>query len=350
MKIATILGARPQFIKAALVSKNIKKNTSLDEIIIHTGQHYEKNMSDIFFEEMMIPKPKYNLNINQKKYELMIEKMTKGVYNALKQESADGVIVYGDTNSTLAGSFAANKLNIPIFHIESGLRSYDRTMHEEINRIITDHLSALLFVPTKGAMQNLNKENITKDIIFSGDVMFDAYKFFSNQLNARKYVLPKSPYILATIHRRENICSKEKLSAIFNDLEKINSQVKVIMPIHPHTKKKLKDFKIQSKINFINPLGYQSMLAYLNGCEMVVCDSGGLQKESFFAKKKCVVVRKNTEWTELISEKTSMLSNCNKIFETFKEIKQRKVSFSKNLYGNGNACEIIANSVSKYFC
>ena len=345
MKIASIIGARPQFIKASPVSAKINSTSSITEVIIHTGQHYEENMSNIFFDEMHIPKPKYNLNINQMEYGAMVKKMSKEIYALLLKENIDGVLVYGDTTSTLAGSLSAKKLDVPIFHVEAGLRSFDRSMYEENNRMITDHLSSLLFCPTQNAVENLVKENISEGLVFSGDVMYDTFLDFNDENNLVDEKYKNEKYILATIHRRENINSIKKLSSIFKNLEKINKQQKIIMPLHPHTKMKIENFKIKTKITFIEPLGYKSMLSMLNKSEMIITDSGGLQKEAYFAKKKCIIVRDNSEWNEIIASGSNILSSPDNILNSFNDLKLNEFKFTENYYGNGNASEIIIKSI-----
>tara|TARA_Y100001958_G_C21211771_1_gene537436 strand:- start:373 stop:1425 length:1053 start_codon:yes stop_codon:yes gene_type:complete len=349
LKIATILGARPQFIKAALVSKKIKTIKSLSEVIIHTGQHFDKNMSKIFFDEMGISKPKYNLNINQIEYSMMIDKMIDDICPLLIKEKIDGVLVYGDTNSTLAASVSAKQLDIPVFHVEAGLRSFNRSMHEEKNRIITDHLSSLLFCPTAFAVKNLMDEKILNGVIFSGDVMFDAYTRYSSFNDNFVSKLKISDYILSTIHRRENINSAEKLFTIFNKLDQINLENKIIMPLHPHTKQKIEEYNIKTNITFIEPKGYITMLSLLNQCKMVITDSGGLQKESFFAKKKCLVIREQTEWVELIDQGTNALCKPENINSVYKKILEQESDFSKNFYGEGNSSNIIIQSIENFF-
>ena len=298
---------------------------------------------------MNIPEANYNLNINQIDYGQMINKMIKKISPILVQENIHGVLVYGDTNSTLAGSISANQLNIPIFHIEAGLRSFNRLMPEENNRILTDHLSSLLFCPSKNAVKNLLEENLIDGVILSGDVMYDVYLKFSSFKDNLDNDLKRSKYILATIHRRENINSAEKLSAIFNNLNKINDEQRIIMPTHPHTKKKIEEYKIQSNITFIEPLGYISMLSLLNECEMVITDSGGLQKESFFAKKKCLIVREETEWIELINQGTNFLCQPENINKAYNKISNEECDFSNNFYGDGNASNIIMQSIENFF-
>ena len=349
MKIATIIGARPQFIKAALLSEKINAISSLSEIIIHTGQHFDRKMSDIFFEEMNIPNPDYNLDINQLHYDKMIEIMVKTISPILKGENVDGILVYGDTNSTLAGSLSAKKLNLPIFHVEAGLRSFNRLMLEENNRLITDHLSSLLFCPSKSAVDNLKRENLTDGVILSGDIMYDVFKKFSLNSTSLKKVSKKSGYILSTIHRRENINSSEKLSDIFKNLNKINNKHKVIMPLHPHTKQKIEEHGIQSNVTFTEPLGYISMLSLLNQCEMVITDSGGLQKESYFARKKCITVREQTEWVELINQGTNVLCKPEDLRKAYNKIINEECDFSNSFYGDGYASNSIIQSIEDFF-
>lgn len=349
MNIATIIGARPQFIKAALISKKINKEKLFSEIIIHTGQHFEKNMSNIFFDDMNIPKPSYNLDINRIDYGLMIDKMVSSLSPILLKEKIDGVIVYGDTNSTLAATLAAKKFSLPIFHIESGLRSYNRLMHEENNRVIVDHLASLLFCPTRNAVENLKKESITNGVVFSGDIMYEAFLKFCEYDKKTSKSLKKSKFILATIHRRENIFSNERLSAIFKNLDKINNEISVIMPLHPHTKKMIKSYDIKTNVNFIDPVGYSSMVSLLKTSNMVLTDSGGIQKESFFAKKKCIVIRKETEWIELISSGSNLLCEPIDLYNTYKIFLNRKCSFTDQLYGSGNSSNLILDAISNYF-
>lgn len=342
------MGTRPQFIKAGIVSEKINFYQQFEEIIINTGQHFERNMSKIFFSEMKIADPSYDLNVNNMEYAQMVGKMTLKLNLVLEKEKVDGVLVYGDTNSTLAGSLAAKKLNLPIFHVEAGLRSYDRKMLEENNRIITDHLSSLLFCPTKSAIRNLKDENISTGISFTGDVMYDSYlKFISTIKNDIKTNI-SSNYILCTLHRRENITSKSKLSSIFRSLDAINDKIKIIMPLHPHTRKKMKEFKISTKITLFEPLSYMEMLLLIRNCDLVITDSGGLQKESFFAKKKSLIIRNSTEWFELIEGGFSLLCNSKNLNRNFSKLTEHKCNFSKELYGSGKASNHIVNSITKF--
>ncbi len=351
MKILTIFGARPQFIKSCLISNQIINSNCLTEIIVHTGQHFEHNMSDIFFREMALPNPHYNLGINQMERKPMIIKMIDKLNPILISENPDGVLVYGDTNSTLAGSLAAEKLKIPIFHVESGLRSYNKSMPEELNRVKTDQLSSLLFCPTKNSINNLVKERIIEGVILSGDVMYDIFRKFSKKTKNFHDIKGRieSDYVVATIHRQENTDNEEKLRSIFSNLDMIHDKIKVVLPLHPRTKGQLNKFNIKTDIECIEPLGYLSMLSLIKSAEMVITDSGGLQKEAFFAKKKCITVRKETEWTELIDIDVNYLSNPKDLFKDFENMRKNKCNFSNELYGSGNASKIILDSIIKYF-
>tara|TARA_Y100000992_G_scaffold296420_1_gene258604 strand:+ start:9 stop:713 length:705 start_codon:yes stop_codon:yes gene_type:complete len=229
--------------------------------------------------------------------------------------------------------------------VEAGLRSFNRSMHEENNRILTDHLSSLLFCPSENSVKNLFKEKLTDGVMLSGDVMYDIYLKYSSYKYNLDNDLKKSKYILATIHRRENISCAKKLSAIFNNLNKINEEQKIVMPLHPHTKQKIEEYEIQSNITLIEPLGYTSMLSLLNDCEVVITDSGGLQKEAYFAKKKCLTVRDETEWIELIEENANLLCAPENISHSFNKLINQKCNFSKKLYGEGKASALIIESI-----
>lgn len=345
--IATIIGARPQFIKSSPLSKIIASSKYFNELIIHTGQHYDDNMSRIFFDEMKLATPDYNLNINHFSNEKMINKMIKEIEKIFIKEKISAILVYGDTNSTLAGAVAGSKFGLPIFHVESGLRSWNRLMPEEINRIITDHLSSLLFCPTPTAIKNLKKEKIQNGVVLSGDIMFDCY------LNFKKYIpnynqLFSGKYILTTIHRKENLDSKQRLATIFSNLDLINEQIKILMPLHPHTRNVLNEFNIKSKIDFIEPMGYLTLLKSLDGCELVITDSGGLQKEAYFARKKCLTVRSETEWTELTKGGINILSEPESIAVNLESLMNKECDFSTNFYGDGKSSTIIFDSIKSY--
>lgn len=352
MKIVTIVGARPQFIKAAVVSRAIKQNKSIEEIIIHTGQHYDPNMSDVFFNEMQIPKPKYNLGIAGLSHGAMTGEMLKGIEEILTKEKPDWVLVYGDTNSTLAGALAASKMHIKIAHVEAGLRSFNMKMPEEINRILTDRISSILFCPTNTAVENLSKEgyeNIQAKIFNVGDVMLDAARFYAKMAPDLQI---NTPFILATIHRAENTDDENRLRSIFNGFNKISETMKVILPLHPRTKKIVENLGISTtKIDIIPPASYFEMIAYLQKCRLVVTDSGGLQKESYFFNKPCITLRDETEWVELIKSGSNILvgSDENKMIHAFQNMTDSKKQFYfENLYGDGFAGEKIVNNLLNF--
>lgn len=345
MKILTIVGARPQFIKASVISRLVRKSKSIEEVLVHTGQHYDDNMSDIFFKEMNISKPKYNLDINKLPYAEMVGKMSVSISKIIKKELPGAVMVYGDTNSTLSGAIAGLRSKTPLIHIESGLRSFNREMPEEINRILTDHTSDLLFCPNKNAKKNLNREGITKGIEITGDIMYDAFLFFKKKI---KNNLEIKPYIIATVHRQENTDNLEKLTAIFSELDKINKKIPVIIPLHPRTLNIMNENKISTNVSIIKPLGYLDFLSYLINCNCVITDSGGLQKEAFFAKKKCITVRDQTEWTELVDLGVNILSSPNELDYSFNVMKTRVCDFSKKIYGNGKSGEIIIKRIKSF--
>ncbi|MGB5364338.1 MAG: UDP-N-acetylglucosamine 2-epimerase (non-hydrolyzing) [Aureibaculum sp.] len=343
-KIVTILGARPQFVKAAVLSRIISNHKEIEEVIIHTGQHYDLNMSDIFFSEMEIPKPKYNLDINGLGHGAMTGQMLEKIEKVLKEEKPDAVIVYGDTNSTIAGALAAKKLNIKVVHVEAGLRSFNMKMPEEINRILTDRISDLLLCPTDIAIQNLQKEgfsNLNIKVVKSGDIMKDAVEHYRKTSEEKSSIikdlaLHKNNFVLATIHRQENTDDLNKLTSIFKGLEKISAQCRVVLPLHPRTKKILEEHRLTYNIVTIDPVGYFDMLELLKNCNMVITDSGGLQKEAFFNKKHCIIVRDETEWVELVTNGFAKIvgSNTEKMLNAYAELKNKNANFSLNLYGN----------------
>lgn len=349
MKITTILGARPQFVKAAVLSREIKKRENIVEVIVHTGQHFDSNMSDIFFEEMEIPKPNYNLNINGMEHGAMTGQMLEKIEEVLLIENPDWVLVYGDTNSTLAGALAAKKLHIKVAHVEAGLRSFNMNMPEEINRILTDRISDILFCPTQTAVNNLFNEsyqNINCKIENVGDVMQDAAIFYSKKAKQPETKLPEK-FVLCTIHRAENTDDSEKLENIFNALEEISEVIPIVLPLHPRTRNKLKgiDYNFEnSSIQIINPVGYLEMVYLLQKCELVMTDSGGLQKEAYFFRKQCITLREETEWVELVENDFNTVCGSHKvkIMESYKKILNHpEVNFEVKLYGDGNAGEKI---------
>ena len=342
-KIVTVLGARPQFVKAAVLSRVIADHNELEEVIVHTGQHYDANMSAIFFKEMEIPKPKYNLQINGMGHGAMTGKMLEKIEEVLMNEKPDALVVYGDTNSTLAGALAAKKMGIKVIHIEAGLRSFNMNMPEEINRILTDRISDLLLCPTKTAMEHLEKEgfkNYPIKIVQSGDIMKDAVEYYSEFSSKKSKIiddlnLEKNMFVLATIHRQENTDTLENLRGIFQGLANISEQMQVIIPIHPRTRKVLETNKLHYNLRFIEPVGYFDMLELLKNCKMVVTDSGGLQKEAFFNKKHCIIAREETEWVELVENDFATLvgSDSKKMEQAFEKFQNCSKDFSMKLYG-----------------
>jgi len=343
-KIVTILGARPQFVKAAVLSRIISEEKEIEEVIIHTGQHYDSNMSEVFFAEMEIPNPKYNLDINGLGHGAMTGQMLEKIEEVLIKEKPDAVVIYGDTNTTIAGALAAKKLDIKVAHIEAGLRSFNMQMPEEINRILTDRISNLLLCPTDTAIKNLKKEgfdNLDIKIVKSGDIMKDAVEFYSKDSAKRSSVikdlkLKNKEFVLATIHRQENTDDLEKLKSIFEGLETISKEMPVVLPLHPRTRNILKQHLLNYDLTFIDPVGYFDMLELLKNCKMVVTDSGGLQKEAFFNKKHCIIARDETEWIELVENGFARIigSDRVKMLDAYKDLKNSNTDFAFDLYGN----------------
>jgi UDP-GlcNAc3NAcA epimerase len=349
MKILTVLGARPQFIKAAAFSRAVQHYPNIQEVIVHTGQHYDQNMSDVFFEEMDIPKPKYMLQTGGKSHGAMTGQQLEKIEEILLNEQPDLVLVYGDTNSTLAGALAAIKLHIPIAHIEAGLRSFNRQMPEEINRILTDQVSDYLFVPSLGAKNNLLKEGIDESKIFVvGDIMYDVALYYKEKMVKPSWfnALNLERFILCTIHRAENTDNPLKLSNILKGLEL--SQRDIILPLHPRTVSKIKQYglSISSNIRVVEPVGYLEMVWLEAHGEFIVTDSGGVQKEAYFNNKLCVTLREETEWVELVSNGYNALvgSNSDLICSALNNAFQNDICV-KNIYGNGDAAKKIINIV-----
>ena len=350
-KILTIVGARPQFIKAAAISHVIKEKYTnrISEDILHTGQHYDDNMSGQFFTELDIPLPKYNLGVGSGSHGAQTAIMLKGIEDILLSKHYDGVLVYGDTNSTLAGALAASKLHIPVYHVEAGLRSFNRNMPEEINRIVTDHVSSLLFAPTQTAMQNLWNEGFKgNNVVFSGDVMYDNVIHYSSLSPFTSHL---SPFILATVHRDFNTDHPERLNNILSALKTIaeHYNTKVLFPVHPRTKKQLDTFNLHLSpftFHLVEPLSYLETLAALQKSRLVLTDSGGLQKEAYFCRKGCVVLRPETEWEELVEDGAALLADADKekILKATEALIDKKIEPSHH-FGDGNAAEIIVEKI-----
>ena len=353
MKILTILGARPQFIKAGTVSREIAKHSNIEEIIIHTGQHYDANMSDIFFEEMKIPKPNYFLGVGGKTHGAMTGQMIEKIEEVALKEKPDWIMVYGDTNSTLAGALVASKLHIKLAHIEAGLRSFNMKMPEEINRILTDRVSNILFCPTNTAITNLKNEgfnNFDCKVVKSGDVMYDGALFYKKLAKKPSCNIEKK-YILCTVHRAENTDNIERLKSIFEALDKIAKEKQIILPLHPRTKKIVQNLQLNIKnLTLIDPVGYLEMVWLIDNCELVMSDSGGLQKEAYFFGKPCITLRDETEWVELVENGFNILAGADKekILNSYKKhFSLFTLHSSLNLYGDGNASKLIIQELLK---
>ena len=308
MKILTVIGARPQFIKAAVVSRLLRDVAGVEEILVHTGQHYDENMSDVFFQELEIPKPTYHLGVGGGHHGAMTGRMLEAIENVLLEVKPDKLMVYGDTNSTLAGALAAAKLHIPVAHVEAGLRSFNRKMPEEINRVMADHLATWLFAPTVAAVENLHREGVKEDAIFLvGDVMYDAAIYYGGRSRSdalAKLGLESKNYVLATVHRAENTNPGPRLHSLMDGLCAIAGELPVVLPLHPRTRAVLARENLLDKyganVHFVDPLGYLDMVMLEKHARLIATDSGGVQKEAFFHRVPCVTLRDETEWVELV--------------------------------------------------
>ena len=355
MKILSVIGARPQFIKAASLSRYLKKmfntNSNVKEIILHTGQHYDNNMSEEFFSELDIPTPDYNLRVGSDTPARQTAKMMIGIEDIALKEKPDFILIYGDTNSTIAGALVGAKLHIPIVHVEAGLRSYDREMPEEINRVVSDVISTILFCPTETAVNNLKKEGIIDGVYNVGDIMLETYLFYKNKAlknssTLNRLNLKSKEYILCTIHRASNTDNTENLKNIFIGLT--NSKEKIILPLHPRTTKKINQNEslkkyIGQNIRIIDPVGYFDMIHLEANAKKIVTDSGGVQKEAYFNKVPCITLRENTEWIETIEEGVNKLVGVNpkRIKEGINNFHPKEQNYSKTLYGDGRTSEKI---------
>lgn len=364
IKILTVVGARPQFVKAAILSRLIQSDkwkSSFSEVIVHTGQHYDQNMSDVFFLDLEIPKPNYNLNIGSGPHGKMTGLMLIGIEDLILKEKPDLILVYGDTNSTLAGALAASKLHIPIAHVEAGLRSFWKYMPEEQNRILTDHISDYLFCPTVTAVKNLEKEGVTLGVHNVGDIMLDANLYYLHKLQIEKdsginrlekiYRLTseviQNDFVLATVHRAENTDEPIRLK---NILDALNSmKFNIILPLHPRTRKIITENKFQllPHIYLIDPVGYFEMLELELKSKCIITDSGGVQKEAYFMQKPCITLRNQTEWTETVESGWNQLAGTNteSILKAFTNLSIPDTT--PNYYGEGRAGENILNIISK---
>jgi len=347
MKIVTIIGARPQFIKASVLSNLIKNESHVEEVIIHTGQHFDSMMSDVFFNDLDIPKPKYNLNISSLSHGAMTGRMIEEIEKILIDEKPDLTLVYGDTNSTLSGALASSKLHIPVAHIESGLRSFNTNMPEEINRKLTDHISKYLFCPTLQSLKNLLKENIVDNVELVGDIMYDSFLHYS-KLSNREYStnnllnLKPKDYCLLTLHRQENTNNFSNIYSLFIILKIISNNYgyKFVFPMHPRIALFLMNnnfnFKEFENIQFISPVSYLDMIELEKNSKIILTDSGGVQKEAFWANVPCITLREETEWVELLNTGMNILTGmyCDEIFKAFSNFISKE-SIDLNLYGDG---------------
>ena len=374
MKIVTVIGARPQIIKAAALSRAIKEHfkKEVNEVIVHTGQHYDDNMSQVFFDELGIPQPDYNLGVGSASHGVQTAKMIEGIEEILLKEKPDYLVLYGDTNSTLAGAIAASKIHVPIVHIEAGLRSFNKSMPEEINRICCDHCSTLLFSPTATGFKNLIKEGFNPDnkrrftinnpgIYHCGDVMYDNSKYFANIADTKSQILDKeglrgTGYMLCTIHRDNNTDQPERLNAIFKALLKISESKMVVLPLHPRTSKLLntnleKDLydKITNNknIKILPPASFLDMIVLERHAQMVVTDSGGVQKEAFFFQKPCLILRCETEWKEIVECGAAVITDAdeNKIIDSFNNFVENPPHKFPEIFGDGKAAEFICKEM-----
>lgn len=363
MKLVTIVGARPQFVKAAPFSREFRKNHT--EILVHTGQHYDANMSEVFFNELGIPEPDYNLGVGSGSHGKQTGLMLQGIEEILFKEKPNGLLVYGDTNSTLAGALAASKLNIPVFHVEAGLRSFNRRMPEEQNRILTDHISELLLCPTETAMANLKNEGLEGRAVLTGDIMLDAVlnnielaqnKCFGekwleelNVDNEIELTLNEKDFYLATVHRAENTDCEEKLFTIVNTLNNLDKPV--LLPIHPRTAAKINNFTIKPKnLIYIKPVGYLLMLLLTQKAKMVITDSGGLQKEAYFLRTPCTTIRDQTEWLETLEGGYNVLSSIDSNEITRKAQRDAdEISYCSQPFGDGRAAKKVCRAIEDHF-
>jgi len=378
MKLVTIIGARPQIIKAAALSRAIRNHYAdrIQEVIVHTGQHYDENMSQVFFDELGIPHPDYNLHVGSASHGVQTARMTEGIEDLLTKEQPDFIVLYGDTNSTLAGAVAAAKIHVPIVHIEAGLRSFNKSMPEEINRIVCDHCSTLLFTPTKAGLDNLKREGFPIDesgvstgstaaaptidnpkVYHCGDIMYDNSLHFASVAEEKTDIIQRlalagKPFILATIHRDSNTDHPERLNAIFDALIQLSKEVQVVLPLHPRTAKLLKtnlDSDKQAQlfnrpnISLIPPVSFLEMIALERHAQLVMTDSGGVQKEAYFFKKPCVILRPETEWVEIVETGNAILADADesRIMEAWKHFQDNPPTTFPEIFGDGHAAEFM---------
>lgn len=347
MKVISLVGARPQFIKEAVLQEHFIKN-DIQEILVHSGQHYDYEMSDVFFKVLKMRKPDYNLNVGSGSHGAVTGKIMIAFEEVVMKEKPEVIIVYGDTNTTVAGALVGAKLKIPVAHVEAGIRQQPKDMPEEINRVVTDHISQYLFCPSELAVKNLEKENIRDGVYFVGDIMYDLYLKMKPYFDYRKIEelgLKENGYILCTIHREFNTDDPEKLKNILIGLSQIAHDMRVIFPIHPRTKKMINQFGLEfllKDITIIEPVDYLSMMGLLEKCFIVITDSGGLQKEAYFAGKRALVVMPDTGWKELIEIGWNKLVDSEELYRVYKLfVDNRNFKVQQHIYGEGNSGEKI---------
>ena len=378
MKLVTIIGARPQIIKAAALSRAIRNHYAdqIQEVIVHTGQHYDDNMSQVFFDELQIPRPDYNLHVGSASHGVQTARMTEGIEALLIKEQPDFIVLYGDTNSTLAGAVAAAKIHVPIVHIEAGLRSFNKSMPEEINRIVCDHCSTLLFTPTKAGLENLKREGFPIEeggpstgsgtakptidnpkVYHCGDIMYDNSLHFADIAEEKTDILQRlelvgKPFILATIHRDSNTDHPERLGAIFDALIELSKENQIVLPLHPRTAKLLKTnlsnekqtlIFSSSNIKLIPPVSFLEMIALERHAQLVMTDSGGVQKEAYFFKKPCIILRPETEWVEIVQTGNAILADADesRIMQAWAHFKDCPPTTFPEIFGDGHAAEFM---------
>lgn len=378
IKILTVIGARPQIIKAAAISRAVRNKFAgqVEEKILHTGQHYDENMSAVFFDELGIPQPDYNLGVGSGKHGEQTAKMIAGIEEVLQKEQFDGILLYGDTNSTLAGAVAASKIHVPIFHVEAGLRSHNMAMPEEVNRIVCDQLSSILFPPTDTGMRNLMEEGFLKSkakfkngkdrlVVNSGDVMYDNSRYYSEMAKEKCDIITRlgltpNGYVLATIHRDNNTDSSKRLTSIFRALLDIaeKDNIDIVQPLHPRTKKLLpvnlepevyERLQNSGRVRLLPPASFFEIIELERNARLVMTDSGGVQKEAFFFERPCVILRPETEWVEIVEHGAGIIADADydRIVTAYNELTGKTVKFPQ-LFGDGHAAEKILQSIIDY--
>lgn len=351
MKIMSIVGARPQFVKEAIVQHELNKVEGINEIVVHTGQHYDENMSGSFFETLSMRKPDYNLGLSGGSHGKMTGEMLIAVEELMIKESPELVILYGDTNSTLAGALAAAKLKIEVAHIEAGLRQHPKDMPEEINRVLTDRISKYLFVPSEWGMRNLEAEGIREGVHFTGDVMYDIFLKMKPTFDENYHLelgLESGKYIVMTMHRDFNVDDAEILTEILKGVGRIAKEMPIVFTIHPRTKARIEEFKLNSMLKdmiVIPPIDYLKLMGLTQHAYAAITDSGGYQKETYFSGKKALVLMPDTSWIELVNEGINVLVNGDDIYDAFKGLKTG--DFKENIYGSGDAAKRIVDIISK---